>query len=231
MLVVRLIIYADDHFLLMDKKMTIGLIVVVAVVIIVGALIAVGMTSNNNNDDGNKYVTYDGNGHNTTDGDATVRSDESKIPYISWNYSGYALKCYNEKKDGSGTSYNVGDSAPYGKTLYAQYEEAKSVKVNLVDIPSYISVKYNGTAVTSGQSFSNDQCKFEFEVSADSAHSLTIDDGIIFIKDSEDKVIGKITPTYKAYGGGTDKSMQLLTVVTISITGYKELTLTYAAAA
>ena len=106
----------------MDNK-AIAIVAVVAVAILAVAAFAVANPGSSKDE----YVHYDGNGGVTSDGSKTFDTKETTaIALDKFVRDGYVLKSWNDKKDGSGTSYGPNANVMPGKTLYAQWEKEPS---------------------------------------------------------------------------------------------------------
>lgn len=64
-------------------------------------------------------VTYEGNGGITDGGDESYVIDSSEVQPCEFINANREFQSWNTKKDGSGTSYEAGDSVGIGTTLYA----------------------------------------------------------------------------------------------------------------
>lgn len=97
-----------------------ALAVVAVIVVVVVALAAVVATSG---DDDNEGVIYHGNGGVLSDGGDTYRSESNTVMTELFVLENKTLREWNTKADGTGTSYAVGDSITYDKSidLYAQW--------------------------------------------------------------------------------------------------------------
>lgn len=110
----------------MDNK-TIAIIAVVAVALIAVAGCAV-MFSNGGGDD-KEYVYYYANGGTSDQGDVIKSKDTVVLGTNLFTRDGYVCTGYNDKKDGSGTSYGPNANVMLGTKLYAQWESADQPKL------------------------------------------------------------------------------------------------------
>ena len=107
-------------------------------------------------------LTYDSNGCGTSPAPVTMKYSK-KITAISMTNQGYTLNSWNTEADGSGVSYNVGDTIknanviPEDMTLYAQCTEATATLTYNANghgtAPSSVTMKYS--KVTKAASMSN----------------------------------------------------------------------------
>ncbi len=109
----------------MDNKM-IAIIAVVVVAIVAVAAAAVLMS---NNSDSDEYVTYYANGGTSDQGDVIKSKDTVVLGTNLFTRDGYVCTGYNDKKDGSGTSYGPNANVMLGTKLYAQWESADQPKL------------------------------------------------------------------------------------------------------
>ncbi len=119
----------------MDNK-TIAIIAVVAVTLIAVAGCAV-MFSNGGGDD-KEYVYYYANGGTSSEGDMIKSSSTVVLGNNLFTRDGYVCTGYNDKKDGSGTSYGPNANVMLGTKLYAQWESANLPKL-IVQTPNTFS--------------------------------------------------------------------------------------------
>ncbi len=110
----------------MDNK-TIAIIAVVAVALIAVAGCAV-MFSNGGGDD-KEYVYYYANGGTSDQGDVIKSKDTVVLGTNLFTRDGYVCTGYNDKKDGSGTSYGPNANVMLGTKLYAQWDSADQPKL------------------------------------------------------------------------------------------------------
>ncbi|MBE6522652.1 MAG: hypothetical protein E7Z62_05965 [Thermoplasmata archaeon] len=110
----------------MDNK-TIAIIAVVAVALIAVAGCAV-MFSNGGGDD-KEYVYYYANGGTSSEGDMIKSTSTVVLGNNLFTRDGYVCTGYNDKKDGSGTSYGPNANVMLGTKLYAQWESADQPKL------------------------------------------------------------------------------------------------------
>ncbi|MBR4243882.1 MAG: hypothetical protein IKQ14_00610 [Candidatus Methanomethylophilaceae archaeon] len=110
----------------MDNK-TIAIIAVVAVALIAVAGCAV-MFSNGGGDD-KEYVYYYANGGTSSEGDMIKSTSTVVLGNNLFTRDGYVCTGYNDKKDGSGTSYGSNANVMLGTKLYAQWESADQPKL------------------------------------------------------------------------------------------------------
>ena len=130
----------------MDNK-TIAIIAVVAVALIAVAGCAV-MFSNGGGDD-KEYVYYYANGGTSSEGDMIKSTSTVVLGNNLFTRDGYVCTGYNDKKDGSGTSYDPNDNVMLGTKLYAQWESADTPKL-IVQTLNYCADKFNFTLDPSG---------------------------------------------------------------------------------
>ncbi len=119
----------------MDNK-TIAIIAVVAVALIAVAGCAV-MFSNGGGDD-KEYVYYYANGGTSSEGDMIKSTSTVVLGNNLFTRDGYVCIGYNDKKDGSGTSYGPNANVMLGTKLYAQWESANLPKL-IVQTPNTFS--------------------------------------------------------------------------------------------
>jgi hypothetical protein len=112
----------------MDNK-TIMIIVAVAVVVI--AIVAAVALSNGGSPDDDKYVYYYGNGGTSPEGDTFKTTETVVLGNNLFTKEGSNCIGYNDKKDGSGTSYTEGANVMPGTKLYAQWESASITKLTV----------------------------------------------------------------------------------------------------
>ncbi len=110
----------------MDNK-TIAIIAVVAVALVAVAGCAV-MFSNGGGDD-KEYVYYYANGGTSSEGDMIKSTSTVVLGNNLFTRDGYVCTGYNDKKDGSGTSYGPNANVMLGTKLYAQWESADQPKL------------------------------------------------------------------------------------------------------
>ncbi len=112
----------------MDKKTIIVAVVAVAIVIVAAGIY--GLSNSNET----KSVTYNGNG-GTYNGETTISYESNTVVPCVFTDGNYSFDSWNTKADGTGTSYNEGESVDYGSTLYAQW----SYRVNPYDTEGVVS--------------------------------------------------------------------------------------------
>ena len=74
-----------------------------------------------------KDVRYSGAGGVTSDNKDYYVSSDKSVKECMFTYEGHTFKEWNSKKDGSGTTYTVGQTVPWGTRMYAIWEENSSV--------------------------------------------------------------------------------------------------------
>ena len=124
----------------MDNKILIAVIAVVAVVIVAAAAVVL-LKGNDESFDG---VIYDGNGGKTEQGETTLKTNELVVKGSSFLRDGYDFVSWNTKADGSGTTYNEGDSVKSGTKLYAQWDNSLKLYVPLA---SYMMLDHEKVAL------------------------------------------------------------------------------------
>ena len=110
----------------MDNK-TIAIIAVVAVALI--AVAGCAVMFNNGGGDDKEYVYYYANGGTSSEGDMIKSTSTVVLGNNLFTRDGYVCTGYNDKKDGSGTSYDPNANVMLGTKLYAQWESADQPKL------------------------------------------------------------------------------------------------------
>ena len=110
----------------MDNK-TIAIIAVVAVALI--AVAGCAVMFNNGGGDDKEYVYYYANGGTSSEGDMIKSTSTVVLGNNLFTRDGYVCTGYNDKKDGSGTSYGPNANVMLGTKLYAQWESADQPKL------------------------------------------------------------------------------------------------------
>ncbi len=105
-------------------------LVAAMVAILVAVVAAVGLMGGDQEDYGiTEGVVYFGNGGETLDGKSFYGITDETILESWFTYDGHVQAGWNTKSDGTGTSYNTGDSIDYGNgivKLYAMWDYAFS---------------------------------------------------------------------------------------------------------
>ena len=73
-----------------------------------------------------KGISYFGNGGKTSDDKTNTFSESTTVSDCMFTKEGYTFKSWNTALDGTGTTYNPGDTAVYGTALCAIWEKSSS---------------------------------------------------------------------------------------------------------
>lgn len=141
----------------MDGKVVAGIAAVVVVVAAIGGVFLVM-----NSGPVTVGVIYDGNGHQTSDGETSYSYAMSTIQESRFEANGYVLAGWNTARDGSGTTYHEGDPISYPDngniTLYAQWAYGIHISPYASSMPgelTYVVTETIGGTATSISLFGN----------------------------------------------------------------------------
>ncbi|MGN1045300.1 MAG: hypothetical protein ACI4Q9_05040 [Candidatus Methanomethylophilaceae archaeon] len=119
----------------LEQKQIIAVVVVVALAVTIGG-IAFSLPGESPSND---TVAYHGNGGHTDDGaDVWKVTNKTVLQNVFYSDTGRIFKEWNDKADGSGTSYKEGDPVEGGTDLYAIWYQHKTLGYSSSGSTSYV---------------------------------------------------------------------------------------------